>query len=196
MNWNAYFQWNLFQSLMWHHQGFNSFGSLKIWVGFWFIWTCNLVGWVLIIFHYVLSEGKELKGLILNDLYHHLQGELEGRKIGPGPFKELCQYLVESNCLLSYQYKYGGDHYGNTKDIHLYDLMRIRSDLGLNMWDYTDWKDSKAIAQTMLECFQDANSMVLLASSKLSALKALLTALIMWEDNVSIWIITAIYCSF
>jgi nuclear pore complex protein Nup188 len=54
------------------------------------------------------------------------------------------------------------------------------------MWDYTDWKDSKAIAQTMLECFQDANSMVLLASSKLSALKALLTALIMWEDNVSI----------
>lgn len=64
--------------------------------------------------------------------------------------------------------------------------MRIRSDLGLNMWDYTDWKDSKAIAQTMLECFQDANSMVLLASSKLSALKALLTALIMWEDNVSI----------
>jgi hypothetical protein len=38
--------------------------------------------------------------------------------------------------------------------------------------------------------------MVLLASSKLSALKALLTALIMWEDNVSIWIITAIYCSF
>jgi nuclear pore complex protein Nup188 len=93
---------------------------------------------------------------------------------------------VESNCLLSYQYKYGGDRYGNTKDIHLYDLMRIRSDLGLNMWDYTDWKDSKAIAQTMLECFQDANSMVLLASSKLSALKALLTALIMWEDNVSI----------
>lgn len=129
------------------------------------------------------SEGKELKGLILNDLYHHLQGELEGRKIGPGPFKELCQYLVQSNCLLSYQHKYGGDHYGNAKDIHLYDLMRIRSDLGLNMWDYTDWKDSKAIAQTMLECFQDANSMVLLASSKLSALKALLTALTMWEDN-------------
>ncbi|XP_011046730.1 PREDICTED: uncharacterized protein LOC105141252 isoform X1 [Populus euphratica] len=129
------------------------------------------------------SEGKELKGLILNDLYHHLQGELEGRKIGPGPFKELCQYLVESNCLLSYQHKYGGNHYGNTKDTHLYDLMRIRSDLGLNMWDYTDWKDSKAIAQTMLECFQDANSMVLLASSKLSALKALLTALTMWEDN-------------
>ncbi|KAJ6671502.1 NUCLEOPORIN NUP188-like protein [Salix viminalis] len=129
------------------------------------------------------SEGKELKGLILNDLYHHLQGELEGRKIGPGPFKELSQYLVESICFLSYQHKYGGDHYGNSMDIHLYDLMRIQSDLGLNMWDYTDWKDSKAIGQTMLECFQDANSMVLLASSKLSALKALLTALTMWEDN-------------
>ncbi|KAJ6692836.1 NUCLEOPORIN NUP188-like protein [Salix purpurea] len=129
------------------------------------------------------SEGKELKGLILNDLYHHLQGELEGRKIGPGPFKELSQYLVESICFLSYQHKYGGDHYGNSMDIQLYDLMRIQSDLGLNMWDYTDWKDSKAIGQTMLECFQDANSMVLLASSKLSALKALLTALTMWEDN-------------
>jgi nuclear pore complex protein Nup188 len=54
------------------------------------------------------------------------------------------------------------------------------------MWDYTDWKASKAITQTMLECLKDANSKVLIASSKLSALKAFLTALSMWEDNVSI----------
>jgi len=64
--------------------------------------------------------------------------------------------------------------------------MHIRSDLGLHMWDYTDWKASKAIIQTMLECLKDANSKVLIASSKLSTLKALLTALSKWEDNVSI----------
>ncbi|KAL9354292.1 hypothetical protein Peur_052262 [Populus x canadensis] len=45
---------------------------------------------------------------MLTDLYYHLQGEL----IGPGPFKELSWYLVESNCLLSYQHKYGDEHYG------------------------------------------------------------------------------------
>jgi nuclear pore complex protein Nup188 len=54
------------------------------------------------------------------------------------------------------------------------------------MWDYTDWKASKAITQTMLECLKDANLKVLIASSKLSALKAVLTALSMCEDNVSI----------
>lgn len=64
--------------------------------------------------------------------------------------------------------------------------MHIRSDLCLNMWDYTDWKASKAITQTMLECLKDANLKVLIASSKLSALKAVLTALSMCEDNVSI----------
>ncbi|XP_062085681.1 uncharacterized protein LOC133791781 [Humulus lupulus] len=45
------------------------------------------------------SEGKELNNLILSDLYYHLEGELEGRKIRIGPFKELSEYLVDSKVM-------------------------------------------------------------------------------------------------
>eukprot|EP00257_Ricinus_communis_P020943 XP_015580313.1 uncharacterized protein LOC8265348 isoform X1 [Ricinus communis] len=130
------------------------------------------------------SEGKELKGLILNDLYYHLQGELEGRKMGPGPFKELSLFLVESKCLQIYQQKYSDECLADVKDIYLYDLIRIKTDLGLDMWDYTEWKEYKAIAETMLGCMQQMNSMVILSSSKLSMLKALITVLTMYEGNL------------
>lgn len=53
------------------------------------------------------------------------------------------------------------------------------------MWDYTEWKESKTIAETMLDCMQQVNSMVLLSTSKFSALKALITVLTLYEDNVS-----------
>ena len=35
------------------------------------------------------SYGMELHALIVNDLYYHLQGELEGRKIPPGSFQRV-----------------------------------------------------------------------------------------------------------
>ncbi|KAJ4826105.1 hypothetical protein Tsubulata_010953 [Turnera subulata] len=129
------------------------------------------------------SEGKELKDLIVNDLYYHLQGELEGRKIGPGPFKELSQYLLEMDSLQSYRYKYSGELCTISKDVLLYDLKCIQSDLGLDTWDYNDWKMSKPIAKTMLDCMEQANSMALLENSKLSALKALIGVLAMYRDS-------------
>ncbi|KAG6709285.1 hypothetical protein I3842_06G125100 [Carya illinoinensis] len=129
------------------------------------------------------SEGKELGTLILSDLYYHIQGELEGRKIGPGPFKELFQYLVESKILQSYQHKYDDDLSATSKDVYLFDLVRLRADMGLDMWDYLEWKASKATAETMLRCMQNANSMVLLANSRHSALKALITVLTVYQDQ-------------
>ena len=57
--------------------------------------------------------------------------------------------------------------------------------MGLDMWDCSEWKASKTIAETLLHCMQDANSMMLLASSKHSALKALITVLTVYEDDVS-----------
>ncbi|XP_055961923.1 uncharacterized protein LOC126683413 isoform X2 [Mercurialis annua] len=128
------------------------------------------------------SEGRELKSLILNDLYYHLQGELEGRKMGPGPFRELFLYLVESKCL-HYQHRYKDDGFSDVKNIYLYDLIRIRIELGLDMWDYTGWKEYKAVAETMLDYMQQVNSMVMLSNSKLSILKALITVLTTYEDN-------------
>ncbi|CAK9177631.1 unnamed protein product, partial [Ilex paraguariensis] len=122
-------------------------------------------------------EGKELHSLILSDLYYHLQGELEGRKIDHRPFKELSQYLLESNLLHTYSRQYDGDVVAHAKDVHLFDSIRLRADLGLDIWDLSEWKTSKAVAETMLLRLQDVNSMVLLASSKLSALKALIAIL-------------------
>ncbi|KAH1141248.1 hypothetical protein GYH30_032485 [Glycine max] len=126
------------------------------------------------------SEGKELKKLILSDLYYHLQGELEGRKIDIGPFKELSQYLVESNFLGTYQHLFNEDSFTKnmfTKNVYLFDLAHLREDLRLDLWDCSNWKTSKEIAETMLRFLQDANSVMLLSSSKLSALKGLIAVL-------------------
>ncbi|XP_065865698.1 uncharacterized protein [Euphorbia lathyris] len=129
------------------------------------------------------SMGKELKSLILKDLYYHLQGELEGRKIGFGPFKELSLYLVESKCFEIYQQKYYEERHSDVGNIRMYDIIQIENDLALCMWDYTEWKECRAIAETMLDWMQQVNSMVLLSSSKLSALKALLTVLTVYENT-------------
>lgn len=126
-----------------------------------------------------------MHGLILNDLYYHLQAELEGRKIDPGPFKELSQYLLESNLVQTYRHKYNGDLFAYAKDVYLFDTLRLQEDLGFDLWDYSDWKASKVVAETMLLCLQDVNSMVLLASSKLSALKSLITVLSTNAEDVS-----------
>ncbi|KAK8491476.1 hypothetical protein V6N11_059401 [Hibiscus sabdariffa] len=129
------------------------------------------------------SEGKELKALILSDLYYHLQGELEGRKMSAGPFKELSQFLIESKVVKIYENKCSVDPFSNADDVHVFDLGRIKADLGLDMWDYSEWKTSKAIAETMLCCMQEANSMVLIGNSKLSSLKALITVLTVYGDS-------------
>ncbi|CAK8576856.1 unnamed protein product [Lathyrus sativus] len=131
--------------------------------------------------HRGYSEGKELKKLILNDLYYHLQGELEGRKMGIGPFKELSQYLVESNFLGSYQQQFSEDFFA--KNMFLFDLTQLRADLNLGAWDCSDWRTSKEIAETMLRFLQDANTVMLLSSSKLSALKELIAVLAVYHDD-------------
>lgn len=134
---------------------------------------------------FCFSEGKEVKNLILNDLYCHLQGELEGRQISPGPFKELSQCLVESKFLQLYENSNDCDLFATTKNVYLYNPVCVREDLGLDMWHYTEWRASVAIADAMLHNMQVVNSMMLLGSSKLSTLKALVALLTVCEDDVS-----------
>ena len=131
------------------------------------------------------SGGDELNSLILSDLYYHLQGELEGRKIGSGPFRELSLFLIESEIFRSYQHNYEDDIFVTAKDAYLFDLVHMQTDLGLDLWDYSEWKESKAIAARMLSSMEDVNSMMLVTRSKLTALKALIAILTLILDDVS-----------
>ncbi|KAL9238373.1 hypothetical protein vseg_012803 [Gypsophila vaccaria] len=121
------------------------------------------------------SEGSEIRNLILSDLYYHLQGELEGRSIEPGPFNELSQFLIGSNLLQAYEKK--GNQYlkGESKVTYLFDISRLQCDTGLDVWDYSEWKASKHIAENTFFQLQQANFMLLLVGSRLPALRALVT---------------------
>ena len=65
-------------------------------------------------------------------------------------------------------------------------LAHLREDLRLDLWDCSNWKTSKEIAETMLRFLQDANSVMLLSSSKLSALKGLIAVLAVNHYDVRI----------
>ncbi|KAL3515020.1 hypothetical protein ACH5RR_021922 [Cinchona calisaya] len=135
---------------------------------------------------YGYSQGKDLQHLILSDLFYHLQGELEGRQIDDRSFKELLQYLLQSQFLQTYLCKGHADLQSHIKDVNLYDLSRLQSDIGLELWDLLpEWKASKSVAEKMLHCLDDINEMVLLMSSKLSALKALVAMLSLYGDDSS-----------
>lgn len=131
------------------------------------------------------SEGKELKSLILSDLYYHMHGEFEGRKLEHQLFKQLFQFLLESTLLESYKTKDVGNLSIHDKDVLLFDHTRLEKDLCLDLWDISEFKDSKTVAQTMLTCLKEVNSLLLLSSCKLSALKSLATMLPMYDENVS-----------
>ncbi|XP_062111385.1 pleiotropic drug resistance protein 3-like isoform X2 [Humulus lupulus] len=140
------------------------------------------------------SEGKELNNLILSDLYYHLEGELEGRKISTRPFKELSEYLVDSKVMHNYQNKYDNDFLVTCKDVYMFDPERVRADFGSDLWDYLKWKTSKEITKRMLSHMMEANSMVLLRNSKLAALKSLITVLTIYEKDVSYQTLIAFCC--
>lgn len=132
------------------------------------------------------SGGNELDNLILNDLFYHLQGELEGRQISHMSFKELSQYLLQSNFLQTYQCKHHEDIFPQTDGVCLYDTDRLQGDMAIDLWDLSDWKASKAVAEMLLLSLQNVNVMVSLTTSKLSALIALATTFsISDNDNVS-----------
>ncbi|XP_016496025.2 uncharacterized protein LOC107815035 isoform X1 [Nicotiana tabacum] len=131
------------------------------------------------------SGGNELDDLILNDLFYHLQGELEGRQISHRPFKELSQYLLESDILQTYRRKHDEDIFPQTDGVCLYDTDRLQGDMAIDLWDISDWKASKAVAEALLLSLQNVNLMVSLTRSKLSALIALTTAFSI-SDNVDL----------
>ncbi|XP_057518162.1 uncharacterized protein LOC130799071 isoform X1 [Amaranthus tricolor] len=121
------------------------------------------------------SERIHTKNLILEDLYYHLHGELEGRNIEHGPFKELSQFLTDSN--LFQTYKSVPDFSTGAKNVNFFDLLRLKHDIGFDIWDYSEWKASKKMVETVLLHLQYANSMLLIIGSRLPSLRALITIL-------------------
>ncbi|XP_071702959.1 uncharacterized protein [Rutidosis leptorrhynchoides] len=136
--------------------------------------------------HQNMCEGKNPKSLILSDLYYHIQGEYEGRKIEHKLFKELFQFLIESNFLETYQNKDVGDVSIHAKDILLFDYTRLEKDLGIDSWLTSDWEGLITVAKTMLSQLKNVNSMMLLGNSKTLALKALSTLLPLYDEDATI----------
>ncbi|KAL3621352.1 hypothetical protein CASFOL_036264 [Castilleja foliolosa] len=129
------------------------------------------------------SGGQELENLVLSDLFYHIQGELEGRQIDNRLFKELLQFLSDSEFLNAYKHKQDDDP--NIKSVYLYDTVHLRADMGFEMWDLLGWKESKEVAETMFHCLQYSNSRTLHSNSKLSALRGLVTLFYMHKDDLS-----------
>ncbi|KAL5706010.1 hypothetical protein ACHQM5_024227 [Ranunculus cassubicifolius] len=130
------------------------------------------------------SGGKELKTLVLNDLYYHMQGELEGRKINSTPFKELAQFMLQLRFLHT-ELKYRRDFPEHASDVYIFDLVRLQKDLGYEYWEHSNWKESTVIVEKMMSYMRDANMMSFLASCKLCALDALTTILSVHGENLT-----------
>ncbi|XP_073159038.1 uncharacterized protein [Henckelia pumila] len=129
------------------------------------------------------SEGQELDYLILSDLYYHIKGEIEGRHIDNKLFKELLQFLLESEFLDNYRYRKYDDILTDNDGVHLYDYVRLRADLGLEMWDLLAWIETKEVAETALLCWQRVNLLIMHSQSKLSALRGIISLFYMHGEN-------------
>ncbi|KAG9442579.1 hypothetical protein H6P81_018433 [Aristolochia fimbriata] len=130
------------------------------------------------------SDGKDLNALILSDLFYHLQGELDGREMSPGPFKELSLYLLQLNIFCFKQCKSDVDFSLENSNAYLYDTKHLKKHLGLEYWGHSRWEASKEIAEKMLLYMNYANNTVLNMVARHSALKALRAIITVLFGNV------------
>ncbi|ERN13437.1 hypothetical protein AMTR_s00041p00195800 [Amborella trichopoda] len=131
------------------------------------------------------SKTEELHALVLSDLYYHLQGEIEGRQVTYGPFKELMQYLLEIKFLQTNTHKASLDFHSPVNNAYMFlDPMHVQEDMGLEYWDHSDWKASKSIAESMLQHMHKANMVVFLANSQKIVLKALTGVFLVYERSL------------
>ncbi|KAL6643423.1 hypothetical protein ACP70R_018189 [Stipagrostis hirtigluma subsp. patula] len=123
------------------------------------------------------SGEQELTSLVINDLYYHIHGELEGRRITSGPFLELLNFLVELKFFEHKPLEQLQTIYPVASESLLFDVPHIRDQLGVELWNHSDWKTSKEVAERMLEIMHKANVMKCYADAKLSTLRSFSTFL-------------------
>ncbi|XP_062200605.1 uncharacterized protein LOC133903312 isoform X2 [Phragmites australis] len=123
------------------------------------------------------SGEQELTNLVINDLYYHIHGELEGRQITSGPFQELLNFLLHFKVFEHNPSEQLQNTYLVANDKFLFDVAHIRDELGVDLWTHSDWKTSKEVAEKMLYIMCKANQMKCYADAKLSTLRSFLTFL-------------------
>ncbi|CAH9056682.1 unnamed protein product [Cuscuta europaea] len=130
------------------------------------------------------SGGEELHSLILNDLFYHLQGELDGREISHKPYKELSQFLLGSKFLQTYRREGDDGFLPQAKGAYLFDVDHLETAMGIDFWNFSGWESSKPIAEVLLVWLQKVNSMTLVIRSKLLSVKPLIILLSMFDDKL------------
>ncbi|XP_073009852.1 uncharacterized protein [Typha latifolia] len=135
------------------------------------------------------SGRKELSNLVMNDLYYHLQGELEGREITSGPFQELLHFLLSLEAFQNEERRKDKSSSQVVKDSCMFDVLHIRRELGIDLWCYSGsgWTESKEIAEKMLMIIHNANLMMSVSASKHFALKSLIAALSVYMRRSDEW---------
>jgi len=131
----------------------------------------------------------ELHALIVNDLYYHLQGELEGRKIPPGSFQRVSEHLIKleiDSILQTVKHFRLKELHPLCEDKYIYDTKALKTELGIDWWPHSDDKGLTAAAEKTLEILSRANRASCLADFQLNALKAWMTmlALSMFDKKV------------
>ncbi|RWW66359.1 hypothetical protein BHE74_00026284, partial [Ensete ventricosum] len=130
-------------------------------------------------------EEKELSSLIISDLYYHLQGRLEGREIPSGPFQDLSNFLLSLGTFECNDEKYERLFFLHLDNIRMFDIKKVQEEIGAELWDLSDWKTSKEVAESMFMHMHSANSSLTIATSKHFALEALVSVIAVYKGNVS-----------
>ncbi|CAM6095025.1 unnamed protein product [Calypogeia fissa] len=128
------------------------------------------------------SYGEQLEIMLISDLFHHLQGELDGgRPIPSGPFQHIAEFLVNTgvDCILnptvSNQLPEIHPSYGDT---FLFDTTALETGLGLDWWGHADFGIVTAdVAESTLKWAKHSNAMASLGHSQLAALSSWSTLL-------------------
>ncbi|KAL0907548.1 hypothetical protein M5K25_021963 [Dendrobium thyrsiflorum] len=69
-------------------------------------------------------------------------------------------------------------------DVMMYDISNIRAELGIDLWDKSEWKTAKEIGERMLSYMHVSNLMLSLADTKNFALKALISIISLHHEKV------------
>ncbi|KAJ8512137.1 hypothetical protein OPV22_002571 [Ensete ventricosum] len=131
------------------------------------------------------SEEKELSSLIISDLYYHLQGRLEGREIPSGPFQDLSNFLLSLGTFECNDEKYERIFFLHLDNIRMFDIKKVQEEIGAELWDLSDWKTSKEVAESMFMHMHSANSSLTIATSKHFALEALVSVIAVYKGNMN-----------
>ncbi|CAM0911170.1 unnamed protein product [Alopecurus aequalis] len=123
------------------------------------------------------SGEQQLTSLVINDLYYHVHGELEGRQITSGPFQELLCFLLQFRFFERNASEQPHSAFPAATDNILFDVAHTRDDLGVELWNHSDWKPEREVAEKMLNIMHKANWMKCHADAKLSTLRSFTTFL-------------------